>query len=110
MVYPRDMIVPLKNYSYQNIPTTNITFKRANQHDYIFLKSYVEREFGKAWSKSVENGFLNKKISIFIAQDKEDIIGFACYVVVRKKREVLGRMGVSFSNHVNGIVYKLCHV
>ena len=110
MVYPRDMIVSLKNYSYQNVPTTNITFKRANQHDNISLKYFVEREFGKAWLKSVENGFLNKKISIFIAQDEGEIIGFACYDVVRKKRGVFGPMGVSFSNRVKGIGYTLFHL
>jgi len=110
MVYPRDMIVSLKNYSYQNVPTTNITFKRANQHDNISLKYFVEREFGKAWLKSVENGFLNKKISIFIAQDGGEIIGFACYDVVRKKKGVFGPMGISFSNRVKGIGYTLLHL
>lgn len=100
MVYPRDMVVSLKDYSYPNIPNTNIIFKRAEQNDCIFLKTFVEREFGKAWLESIKNGFSNNKIPVFIALNEGNIVGFACYDVVRRRKGLLGPMGISFSSRV----------
>jgi N-acetylglutamate synthase-like GNAT family acetyltransferase len=107
--YPRDMIVSLKDYSFPNIPTSNITFRKAEQSDATSLKTFVEKEFGNGWLNSIENGFLKEETPIFIALDDNDIVGFACFDVVRRKKGLFGPMGTSFSNRVQGIGYTLLH-
>ncbi|MFS0639171.1 GNAT family N-acetyltransferase [Mesobacillus foraminis] len=109
VAYPRDMIVSLKDYSFPKIPSTNITYKRVEQSDAALLKTFVEKEFGNGWLDSIENGFLNEKIPIFMALDEEHIVGFACFDVVRRKKGLFGPMGTSFSNRVKGIGYTLLH-
>ncbi|WP_121614247.1 GNAT family N-acetyltransferase [Mesobacillus foraminis] len=109
VAYPRDMIVSLKEYSLPKIPSTNITYKRVEQSDAALLKTFIEKEFGNGWLDSIENGFLNVKIPIFMALDEEHIVGFACFDVVRRKKGLFGPMGTSFSNRVKGIGYTLLH-
>ena len=107
--YPRDMIVPLKDYIYPNIPLSNIYYRKANKNDIISLKNYVENEFGNRWLDSIENGFLQDDIPIFVALDNEQVVGFACFDVVRKKRGLFGPMGTSYSNRSQGVGYTLLH-
>ncbi|WP_059173338.1 GNAT family N-acetyltransferase [Bacillus sp. FJAT-27445] len=109
VAYPRDMIVPLRDYSFPTIPATNITIRRVEQSDTALLKSFVVREFGDAWLESIENGFLYEKIPIFIALNEDQIVGFSCFDVVRRKKGLFGPMGTSFSNRVKGIGYTLLH-
>lgn len=108
--YPRDMIVSLKDYSFPPIPASNINFRKAEQSDYASLKSFVEKEFGEEWLDSIENGFLQVDIPIFIALEDQDIVGFSCFDVVRGKKGLFGPMGTSFSNRINGIGNTLLHL
>jgi len=107
--YPRDMIVPLKDYSFPTIPTSNLTIRKAKQSDTARLKNFVEKEFGKGWIVSIENGFSQEDVPIFIALEGQEIMGFACFDVVRGKKGLFGPMGTSFSNRVQGIGYTLLH-
>ncbi|WP_226530234.1 GNAT family N-acetyltransferase [Metabacillus niabensis] len=106
---PRDMIVSLRDYSFPTIPTSGITFRKAKLSDASSLKIFVEKEFGNGWLDSIKNGFLKEDIPIFIAQDDQGIIGFACFDVVRRKKGLFGPMGTSFSNRIQGIGYTLLH-
>lgn len=110
MSKPRDMIVSLKDYAYPNMSTSHITFRRAKKSDAEQLKVFVKKEFGKGWLDSIENGFLKTKIPIFIALNNNDIVGFACFDVVRKKQGIFGPMGTSFTSRVRGIGYTLLHL
>lgn len=107
--YPRDMIVSLKDYSFPTIPTSNIIFRKAEQGDAASLKTFVEKEFKMGWLDSIENGFLQGDIPIFIALEEQEIVGFACFDVVRGKKGLFGPMGTSFSNRIQGIGYTLLH-
>ena len=69
----------------------------------------MEKEFGNGWLDSIESGFLKEDIPIFIAQDDQGIIGFACFDVVRRKKGLFGAMGTSFSNRIQGIGYTLLY-
>lgn len=109
VAYPRDMIVSLRDYSFPDIPATNITIRRVEQSDAALLKSFVQNEFGEAWLESIENGLSNEKIPMFIALNKEQIVGFSCYDVVRQKKGLFGPMGTSLSNRVKGIGSTLLH-
>lgn len=110
VAYPRDMIVSLKEYSFPTLPSTNIVYKRAEQSDAVSLRSFVEKEFGNGWLDSIENGLVNGEIPIFIALDEEQIVGFACFDVVRGTKGLFGPMGTSFSNRLKGIGYTLLHI
>lgn len=107
--YPRDMIVSLKNYSLPNMPSTYATFRRAEKSDSTPLKTFVEEEFGSGWLESIDFGLAQKTIPIFIASEENQIVGFACYDVVRKKKGLFGPMGTSISNRIQGIGYTLLH-
>jgi N-acetylglutamate synthase-like GNAT family acetyltransferase len=107
--YPRDMIVSLTDYSFPTIPTSNLTYRKAKHSDAAPLKKFVEEEFGKCWLDSIENGFFQEDIPIFIALEGQEIIGFACFDVVRRKKGLFGPMGTSFSNRIQGIGYTLLH-
>jgi hypothetical protein len=43
------------------------------------IKSWVFRHFGPDWASEVEQSFRNIPISCFLAQEKDRVIGFACY-------------------------------
>lgn len=105
----RDMVVPLKDYEFPSILTSNINYRKAEQNDAASLKAFVESEFGNGWLDSIENGFLQDNIPIFIALDDNHINGFACFDVVRKRKGLFGPMGTSLSNRVQGIGYILLH-
>lgn len=109
MSSPRDMVVPLKDYEFPSILTSNINYRKAEQNDAASLKAFVESEFGNGWLDSIENGFLQDNIPIFIALDDNHINGFACFDVVRKRKGLFGPMGTSLSNRVQGIGYILLH-
>jgi len=106
---PRDMIVSLKDYSIPSIQKSRITFRKANQKDARSLKTFVEKEFGNGWLDSIENGFSQENIPIFIALDTQEIIGFACFDVVRRKKGLFGPMGTSLTNRMQGIGFTLLH-
>lgn len=107
---PRDMLVSLKNYSVSIDLIDGINFRKAEQGDQTTLKKFVESEFGKGWLNSIENGFLLEEIPIYIAVDNEQILGFACYDLVRGRKGIFGPMGTSFSNRVQGIGTTLLHL
>ncbi len=109
MSSPRDMAVPLKDYEFPSILTSNINYRKAEPNDAASLKVFVESEFGARWLDSIENGFLKDNIPIFIALDDNQIIGFACFDVVRKRKGLFGPMGTTLSNRVQGIGYILLH-
>ncbi|MET3195649.1 GNAT family N-acetyltransferase [Bacillus sp. OAE603] len=106
---PRDMIVSLKNYSFPNIQSNNLTYRKAKQSDALSLKNFVKKEFGNGWLDSIENGFSTEEIPIYIALDDNDVVGFACFDVVRRKKGLFGPMGTTFSNRIKGIGYNLLH-
>jgi N-acetylglutamate synthase-like GNAT family acetyltransferase len=110
VAFPRDMIVSLRNYSFPDIRTNDIIFRRAEQNDVISLMNFIKEEFGNGWLDSLENGFLKDKIPIFIALGDKEILGFSCFDVVRHKKGLFGPMGTTHSKRVQGIGYTLLHM
>ncbi|CKH60380.1 Uncharacterised protein [Streptococcus pneumoniae] len=68
-------------------------------------------EFGERWLQSVDYGFrtYNEKLPIYIAQQEEVIVGFACYDVVRGKKGLFGPMGIAKQNRVKGVGKELLY-
>ncbi|MDV5066610.1 GNAT family N-acetyltransferase [Bacillus sp. W1] len=106
----RDLAVDLKGF----VPTYNdltCTVRKANFSDFEKLASFVEAEFGERWLRSIEYGFRTYKenLPIYIAEQEEVIVGFACYDVVRGKKGLFGPMGTAKQNRVKGVGKQLLH-
>lgn len=107
---PRDLAVDLKCF----VPTYNdltCHVRKANSSDLRKLVSFVSKEFGERWLHSIEYGFRTYKenIPIYIAEQEEVIVGFACYDVVRGKKGLFGPMGTAKQNRVKGVGKQLLH-
>ncbi len=109
VAFPRDMVVSLKDYLLPSFPVNEITFRKAKQSDAVYLKRFIEKEFGSRWLHSIEKGFEQEDIPIYIALDEQKIIGFACFDVVREKKGLFGPMGTSLSNRIQNVGYTLLH-
>ncbi|MDD8000666.1 GNAT family N-acetyltransferase [Bacillus cereus] len=107
---PRDLAVDLKCF----VPAyTHLTchVRKANSSDFGELVSFVSEEFGESWLHSIEYGFRTYKenVPIYIAEQEEVIVGFACYDVVRGKKGLFGPMGTAKQNRVKGVGKQLLH-
>ncbi|MEI3895493.1 MULTISPECIES: GNAT family N-acetyltransferase [Bacillus] len=107
---PRDLAVDLKCF----VPTYNhltCHVRQANSSDFEKLASFVNEEFGERWLHSVAYGFRTYKenLPIYIAEQEEVIVGFACYDVVRGKKGLFGPMGTAKQNRVKGVGKQLLH-
>ncbi|MGE6536805.1 GNAT family N-acetyltransferase [Bacillus luti] len=107
---PRDLAVNINSFK----PTYNTLFcnvRRASPSDFDKLSRFVVDEFGERWLQSVDYGFrtYNERLPIYIAQQEEVIIGFACYDVVRGKKGLFGPMGTAKQNRVKGVGKQLLH-
>ncbi|TPV46709.1 GNAT family N-acetyltransferase [Bacillus dicomae] len=107
---PRDLAVDLKGFVpiYNNL---TCTVRKANASDFEQLASFVNEEFGERWLHSIEYGFRTYKenLPIYIAEQEEGIVGFACYDVVRGKKGLFGPMGTAKQNRVKGVGKDLLH-
>lgn len=107
---PRDLAVDLKVFNpIYNILSCNV--RRASSSDFEKLASFIEAEFGERWLHSIEYGFrtYKDKLPIYIAEQEEAIVGFACYDVVRGKKGLFGPMGTAKQNRVKGVGKELLH-
>ncbi|MCC2372659.1 GNAT family N-acetyltransferase [Bacillus cereus group sp. MYBK222-1] len=107
---PRNLAVDLKSF----VPIYNdltCTVRKANASDFEQLAIFVEAEFGERWLHSIEYGFRTYKenLPIYIAEQEEVIVGFACYDVVRGKKGLFGPMGTAKQNRVKGVGKQLLH-
>ncbi|WP_369809895.1 GNAT family N-acetyltransferase [Gracilibacillus caseinilyticus] len=60
--------------------------------------------------KTTQNAIKPGKTTIYIAfDDHDEIIGFAAYDIVRKKKGLFGPMGVSSQNRIKGVGFSLLH-
>lgn len=107
--YPRDLIVPLKEYSPPEIMNRGFLVRRAESTDLVPLKNFVHKEYGDGWIKTLENGIAKEKIPIYLAENDGEILGFACFDVVRNKKGLFGPMGTSISRRTQGIGHALLH-
>ncbi|PGB65448.1 GNAT family N-acetyltransferase [Bacillus toyonensis] len=107
---PRDLAVDLKCFDpIYNKLSCNV--RRASSADFETLVRFVTWKFGERWLQSINYGFqtYKEKVPIYIAQQGEVIVGFACYDVVRGKKGLFGPMGTAKRNHVKGVGKELLH-
>jgi len=63
--------------------------------------NWVRREFGQGWASECEVSFIHQPVSCFIAIEKGEIVGFACYDATC--RDFFGPTGVKESCRGRGI-------
>ncbi|MBJ8103057.1 MULTISPECIES: GNAT family N-acetyltransferase [Bacillus cereus group] len=107
---PRDLSVDLRCFD-PIYNTLSCNIRRASLSDFEKLASFVKDEFGERWLHSIDYGFrtFKEKVPIYIAQQEEAIVGFACYDVVRGKKGLFGPMGTAKQNRVKGVGKELLH-
>ncbi|MBE5105161.1 GNAT family N-acetyltransferase [Bacillus thuringiensis] len=101
---PRDLAVDLKYFNpIYNKLSCNV--RSASSSDFEKLARFVRDEFGERWLHSIDYGFRTYKenLPIYIAEQEEAIVGFACYDVVRGKKGLFGPMGTAKQNRVKGV-------
>ncbi|MFZ3580505.1 GNAT family N-acetyltransferase [Virgibacillus sp. DJP39] len=106
---PRDMIVDLKSYHSNAVISYQNSIRRANHSDLCYLKEFIKEEFGKGWLEHIDNLQTKDNLPIFVAESNKDIIGFACFDIVRNKKGLLGPMGTSNSKRLNSVGRELLH-
>ncbi|TCP19150.1 acetyltransferase (GNAT) family protein [Scopulibacillus darangshiensis] len=107
---PRDMIVSLKKYMRPEMNQIDFSIRKALPRDYHQLLAFVKCEFGDRWVPLIENGYKTlNKTPIFLAIAEDNIIGFACYDVVRNRKGLFGPMGTAAGCRTKGIGAALLH-
>ncbi|HDR7794646.1 TPA: GNAT family N-acetyltransferase [Bacillus luti] len=108
---PRNLTVDLNNFK-PIYNTLSCNVRRTNFSDLEKLSRFVTAEFGERWLHSIDYGFrtYKEKLPIYIAEQEEVIVGFACYDVVRGKKGLFGPMGTAKQNRVKGVGKQLLHL
>ena len=69
-----------------------IIVRRAEVGDMPAIRRHITEQYGEDWTAQVAPACSNQPISLFIAQEGTDMIGFAVYDTVR--RNIFGPIGV----------------
>lgn len=101
-----DLLVPLyklprTDTSFPDLRAAGVTVRRANPWELSPLRDFAEKHFNRRWADEASVGFANKPISVFIAVENGEIIGFSAYECTR--RNFFGPTGVTESARGRGV-------
>ena len=101
-----DLLVPLYklprvDVSFPELRRAGVTIRRANPWELSPLRDFATRHFNVRWADEASAGFANKPISVFIAVENQEIVGFSAYECTR--RNFFGPTGVSEAMRGRGI-------
>ncbi|MFE7061393.1 GNAT family N-acetyltransferase [Sutcliffiella sp. NPDC057660] len=99
----RDLLVAMDYYQVQESVGASTFIRRAKSKDLAAILELVEKQFGSGWIESIRNGFQKDEISIFLAEEKDRIVGFACYESFENKKGTFGPMGVVKGERSKGL-------
>ena len=85
----------------ENLKKEGIKIKRAIPPEKARVSAWIEEHFEKAWSSEAEVAFAKSPLTIFIAYQQDQILGFACYDTTAKG--FFGPTGVSEEARGRGI-------
>lgn len=105
----RDLLVATDYYQVPECVGASSFIRRAKRTDQDALLELVEKQFGSGWIESIRNGFQKDEISIYLAVEKDRIVGFACYESFEKKKGTFGPMGVVTGERSKGLGAQLLH-
>ncbi|WP_226577375.1 GNAT family N-acetyltransferase [Halobacillus litoralis] len=106
---PRDLIVHLPSFSRESLSKNKNAIRRADHADLSQLRSFITQEFGERWLHHLHNVEAEKRLPIFIAERDGEIIGFACYDLVRNKKGLFGPMGTSCQQRFHSVGKELLY-
>jgi N-acetylglutamate synthase-like GNAT family acetyltransferase len=105
----RDLLVAMDYYQSPESVGASPFIRRAERTDLAALLELVEEQFGSGWIESIRNGLQKDDISIFLAIEKDRIVGFACYESFENKKGTFGPMGVVTGERSKGLGAQLLH-
>jgi GNAT superfamily N-acetyltransferase len=85
----------------RDLNNVQIVVRRAQPFEITQALDFVEREFSVAWADEISVGFANKPVSVYIALNDKEIVGFAGYECTR--RSFFGPTGVVDSMQRRGL-------
>ncbi|MGP4074694.1 GNAT family N-acetyltransferase [Halobacillus sp. K22] len=107
---PRDLIVNLNDFKAAHTKSWTHSIRRVDTDDLSELKSFIRSEFGERWIEHIDKQKMKQiERPIFIAQYHEEIIGFACYDIVRNRKGLFGPMGTSSGRRFRSVGKELLH-
>ena len=78
-----------------------IVIRRAQPFEISKVREFIEKSFSIAWADEISVGFANKPITVYVAVNEKEIVGFAAYECTR--RSFFGPAGVVESAQGRGI-------
>lgn len=106
----RDMAVHLDTFATEKFPNTgSVEIRRAAQEDRAKVLLFVQHEYGIRWIAAVASAFEHDRIPVFVAMDNDEVLGFACYDVVKGKQGLFGPMGTARACRKCGVGKALLH-
>ncbi|TCT15623.1 acetyltransferase (GNAT) family protein [Natranaerovirga pectinivora] len=105
----RDLIVNLRDYEKPDQKSNKVCIRRVKETDKDSLYTLIRDKFSEEWARNIISGFHLNKPTVFIAELKNEIVGFGAYDVVRGKKGLFGPMGIIRNKRVHGIGYDILH-
>jgi predicted N-acetyltransferase YhbS len=101
-----DMIVNLLNVPpgeplMEQLRTESVIIRRAQPFELTNVRQFISENFSLAWADEASVGFANKPVSVFLAVQRGEILGFAAYECTR--RGFFGPTGVIETERGRGI-------
>lgn len=97
----RDLLVNLKTVKYEScFDSRTVSANKVNHNE---LLSLIESHFGSKWTESVKHSLEKDEDSVFVAIERDLIIGFSTYDSSECRKGVFGPMGVFGNRKREGI-------
>jgi GNAT superfamily N-acetyltransferase len=93
--------LPPLDLTLDQMSRAQITIRRAQPFEISRVREFVEKNFSISWADEISVGFANKPVTVYIAINEKEIVGFAAYECTR--RSFFGPAGVVESAQGRGI-------
>jgi hypothetical protein len=101
----RDLSVYLMDHDWDAGDLPSVVIRQADMDDRDMVIFFVTDKFGEEWGRTIANGFrsVHEGVPIFIAEQEDQLVGFAAFDVYRQKKAIYGPMGVILGIRESGI-------
>jgi predicted N-acetyltransferase YhbS len=96
-----DLLVNLLKLPAPESASREFLVRRAQPFEISIVRRFVGENFSANWADEISVGFARQPISVFVATQERELIGFAAYECTR--RGFFGPMGVVDSARNNGV-------
>lgn len=78
-----------------------ITIRRGNTFEMSRIRRFAEKYFSETWADEIQAAYANKPVTLYIAIENQDVVGFAAYECTR--RAFFGPAGVMEKMRERGV-------